>query len=468
LIQLAIGDARAKETEIDGIYQEISACAALMQKKDVREALHAFGVPRCPQDIDSRWFKVGDIVKWLFDNLATVILKVTSGLQDRTITIPRDVMETLVAAGYAAPRWLALFGSLQDATAALESNRATVGDVILVLQEAVVIARGHSQAVKIPAHLVDALSECVSKRVFDGDAGLFRCAAMVGTPWGRDMIRQAAEARQGQPLPFEVFGVTDELNEAGGLRRPEQAPTADGACCATFRSYCANPIGYPNADVDALWDSYDALPKKKPRRPFIVQRPLREEKDEGDLGLRIADISMVREAVSEFVDAERLELDEAADGGPPADDGGESTGGALRPLVGAVAAPGSSGRQTLEQIDPGHLYEAAVTALTRLAPLVDGVNPAHVAPGLRIWLKEPVRGRERTFDMSLHQMWHTLGAGRWLLEPVAKLFKLLLALPAGEAHCERIIGALRKMVSPFGFSMSEKTMLARLAAHGRE
>jgi hypothetical protein len=50
--------------------------------------------------------------------------------------------------------------------------------------------------------------------------------------------------------------------------------------------------------------------------------------------------------------------------------------------------------------------------------------------------------------MPLYEMWDGLGATRWLLEPVANVSKLLLALPAGEAHCQRIISALGYMVSP--------------------
>jgi hypothetical protein len=64
-------------------------------------------------------------------------------------------------------------------------------------------------------------------------------------------------------------------------------------------------------------------------------------------------------------------------------------------------------------------------------------------------------------------MWDGLAAARWLLRPMSKGFKPLLALPAGEAHCERVICALRKMVSPFGFSMCHETILARLAADSR-
>jgi hypothetical protein len=155
-----------------------------------------------------------------------------------------------------------------------------------------------------------------------------------------------------------------------------------------------------------------------------------------------------------------MELDEADNGGATAEDCGDELG----PVDGAAAAPATAKQQTLEQIDPGFLHASAVKALTGLAPLVEGVDPDHIGPGF----KEPVRGSERArFALPLYEMWTELAAERWMLEPVSKVFKLLLALPAGEAHCERVIGALRKMVSPFGFSMCEKTILARLAAHGR-
>jgi hypothetical protein len=52
-------------------------------------------------------------------------------------------------------------------------------------------------------------------------------------------------------------------------------------------------------------------------------------------------------------------------------------------------------------------------------------------------------------------MWDRLGAARWLLEPMAKVFKLALA--ATQEHCERIIGALRKIVSPFHSECARRT-----------
>ena len=51
-----------------------------------------------------------------------------------------------------------------------------------------------------------------------------------------------------------------------------------------------------------------------------------------------------------------------------------------------------------------------------------------------------------------------------MLTTIARLLKRVLALPAGDAHCERVIGAPRKMVCPFGIRMAEDTISARIGA----
>jgi hypothetical protein len=61
-------------------------------------------------------------------------------------------------------------------------------------------------------------------------------------------------------------------------------------------------------------------------------------------------------------------------------------------------------------------------------------------------------------------MWQELASVHFMLATVARLFGRVLALPAGEAHCERVSASLWKMVCPFGFRMCEGTIRARLAA----
>ena len=67
------------------------------------------------------------------------------------------------------------------------------------------------------------------------------------------------------------------------------------------------------------------------------------------------------------------------------------------------------------------------------------------------------------FDLPPSKLWDELCRARCMLTTLARLFKKALALPASEAHCERVICALRKMVCPFGFRMCEETIRARLA-----
>ena len=82
------------------------------------------------------------------------------------------------------------------------------------------------------------------------------------------------------------------------------------------------------------------------------------------------------------------------------------------------------------------------------------------------WLREPCSAQDRVrFRLPPARLWDELANARCMLGTIARLFKRVLALPASEAHCERVIGALRKMVCPFGFRMCEKTIRARIAAH---
>ena len=51
-----------------------------------------------------------------------------------------------------------------------------------------------------------------------------------------------------------------------------------------------------------------------------------------------------------------------------------------------------------------------------------------------------------------------------MLVPITRPFQRLLALPASEAHRERVIGALRGKVCTFDFRMAEDTIRARMGA----
>ena len=51
-----------------------------------------------------------------------------------------------------------------------------------------------------------------------------------------------------------------------------------------------------------------------------------------------------------------------------------------------------------------------------------------------------------------------------MLAPITRPFQRLLALPASEAHRERVIGALRGKVCTFDFRMAEDTIRARMGA----
>jgi hypothetical protein len=49
----------------------------------------------------------------------------------------------------------------------------------------------------------------------------------------------------------------------------------------------------------------------------------------------------------------------------------------------------------------------------------------------------------------------------------ARSFKRVLALPASEAHCERVIDPLREIMCPSGLRICEATICARLSADAR-
>lgn len=57
-------------------------------------------------------------------------------------------------------------------------------------------------------------------------------------------------------------------------------------------------------------------------------------------------------------------------------------------------------------------------------------------------------------------------AARWMIGTIAAWMRCLLAVPVGEAHCERVIAPPHNLASAFRFSMSELVTRARLAFHG--
>jgi hypothetical protein len=65
------------------------------------------------------------------------------------------------------------------------------------------------------------------------------------------------------------------------------------------------------------------------------------------------------------------------------------------------------------------------------------------------------------------QLWSHLLETRPVVRPIAATVKRILALAASEAHCERVIKVLRRMLCPFSFRMTEEVIMARISARSQ-
>ena len=156
-------------------------------------------------------------------------------------------------------------------------------------------------------------------------------------------------------------------------------------------------------------------------------------------------------------------LEDAADDDDEGEEAHEEDGPVEANVLDELASEGC--QICIENPATAYLWNKCLQGLHRIAASASEADPILIQPGLESRLREPCSRADRArFKLPLAQMWDELADARLMLRTIARLFKRVLALPASEAHCERVIAALRKMVCPFGFRLCEDTIRARLAA----
>ena len=90
------------------------------------------------------------------------------------------------------------------------------------------------------------------------------------------------------------------------------------------------------------------------------------------------------------------------------------------------------------------------------------VDPQTRARAFESWLMDPLGPRDvQKMVGSLYDFWNEQPFAR---QTLADVILRLLAIPATEAQCERIFGALRRAVYPHGCRMEDATVAARISA----
>ena len=361
---------------------------------------------------------------------------------------------------------MGLIGPLVDAVADLETEAANAGDVIPLYQAAMLKSREFAARLGVDPSHVDILSRCVTQRVFDGDSGVIRCTAFLGTPKGRDYIRNAFAHQEPNwrpgGIPFGAFGVLEEATVALGLHDEQTVRPARGRCCAFLDELLARGSVGLDCDLERLASGYDSVTEARPR----VRTRVRQHDGDAEPAppnLNLVDLFRVHAALTV--------------GGPVGEDGddifdeddemqeAQAEGEEEDETVLQDEPPGEI-VLSIEHPDPGYLWERCLHGLQRVAASTPGADARLIQPGMESWLREPCSAHDRVrFRLPPARLWDELANARCMLATIARLFKRVLALPASEAHCERVIGALRKMVCPFGFRMAEDTIRARMGAH---
>jgi hypothetical protein len=103
-----------------------------------------------------------------------------------------------------------------DAVAPLERDVASAGEVIPVYGDAVRRSRDSARRMGINSSFVDIVARHLTQRVFEGNGGVLRCAAFLGTSEERDPVRGmfAYRARTWRPpgIPFDAYAMMEELD----------------------------------------------------------------------------------------------------------------------------------------------------------------------------------------------------------------------------------------------------------------
>jgi hypothetical protein len=101
--QLAVGDTRKQSPEIEEMYTKLTAAADLLQKKELREALDEWDLPRCPRAFKSRWYNTIHICLFLIDNTDEIAARVLEALGAGIVAIEPPDMCAIVEARRDAP-----------------------------------------------------------------------------------------------------------------------------------------------------------------------------------------------------------------------------------------------------------------------------------------------------------------------------------------------------------------------------
>lgn len=155
---------------------------------------------------------------------------------------------------------------------------------------------------------------------------------------------------------------------------------------------------------------------------------------------------------------------------------------AVSPEEAGLDAPGAGtrGLVLLEDLDPSAWFEQAVDFLADYARSLPRTDPAGLREnylefraGLFTWLQVglseadlhhlktiyPEPGR---VTGALTEFWYAMSQSHRAMRLLAPLFARVLAIPASEAHCERIFSAMRRVLTPLSFRMDENTLFGRL------
>jgi hypothetical protein len=211
--------------------------------------------------------------------------------------------------------------------------------------------------------------------------------------------------------------------------------------------------------------------------PAVLERKLDMDTLEAGVdALLVADLLTIHAAVPEggVPDGAPSITDEDAEAFPEMDEVGLQNLSDSDPeedsVGGGDGATSAFGR-TIEEIRPIKMFDIALAGILDMAARLAGesaCNERAVRAALVSWLGHPLSGA----DVELAPeppatLWQNLAESRPVVRPIATIVRHLLAIPATEAHCERVINVLRRMLCPFGFRMSEATILARIAARGQ-
>jgi hypothetical protein len=480
---LVLGDARRESANIDGWCKAIEAAAKSVNSKAVRALLEKAGIPLCPIIVKTRWLRCAETCMWFVKHGQAAAIAIGEAMADGVRILSRKELQGLREAQRCCPQYLAVFGSVDDSVANLEGNTATAGDELPSARRALLLAREHSHELGLDAE-VEVVAVAWSRRLLSGPSGRLRVLASAFTRVGRADLRAASVISDPSGGARSILGM-EMIDVPGETQRyPHICEPPFEAAGAASRAFRAS-MQY-QTDVDAFAELLSIRDRSGDELRVLPQTIVdvtdangAEERAEHDSvleALALGDLLTVHEAVSgdcpDDPPGQQLNEDaEAEEGGGKEDapddlEHGHPAGASPtqhgRP-AGAEAAFGS----TIETIRPAEYIKIVLETLQEIAG-PEGSQALPILPAFQAWLAHPLSEQDvRYFGGTHAQLWDALLTAHAVLRPIAPIAKALLALPATEAHCERVIAALRRMICPFSFNMCEETILARLAARGQ-